>query len=227
MRTFSWILIFVLVLVGIVIIICGTVLNVRSLPLLRILYHSHGCTSFQEWSHQMSVHSCVHGLNADVGVARPESPHLILLNHITSEGLNSMLGAVLVSISPCKIVCYQTYDFVPVFGYVLNTITQPELKVDFKLSNQEKEDLMVRLIQTSLDRGLNVIMFVDARGSRSKGRRPIMRGLNRAVLGHFPQTLKQYIHLSTDNMPTGVIRYRPYPATYALDDILKVRTSCV
>jgi hypothetical protein len=77
---------------------------------------------------------------------------------------------------------------------------------------------MIKQISAAFDRGQTVVMFIDAHM-----RQRAIRGLNKAVLEHFPTRLKQLIHLDDTHVPPQVFKFRRYPATPCVDTIIQYR----
>jgi hypothetical protein len=96
-------------------------------------------------------------------------------------------------------------------------LLQHEIRIDTTLGHTEKEDLMVAGIQASLNSGRNVVLFIDAYGRKNP-----MRSLNRAVLRHFPDVLKQIVHIM-EPTNSNDFRFKRMPATTSLDDIIAIR----
>jgi hypothetical protein len=163
----------------------------------------------------------------------PSEPHFVLANHITSHYLiGTHIGMALAAPTrQCRIICYRDYHQIldRVSGYfaadTLNQILRDEIAIDNKgLNNHQKEQLLVKSIRETFVRGENVLWLVDP-GAVSKTK-PIMRTLVRKVLGHFPETEKQLVHIRepSDSRTFG---FRRYTTTKDLDYIIKLRTQIV
>jgi hypothetical protein len=131
----------------------------------------------------------------------------------------------------CRIVCFRDYGkllnrvegwFV---GDIMDQILQDEIAIDKDgLDAHQKELLLIRLIQETFARGENVLWLVE--GRTGSGTPRIMRSLIKKVLGHFPDTEKQLVHIRepSDSQTFG---FRRYPATKDLDRIIELRTQIV
>jgi hypothetical protein len=122
----------------------------------------------------------------------------------------------------CVIVAYQKYSLSCGLGRIIEKVLTNDIRVDRGLDNQEKEAYMVREIRAALERGVNVVMFVDAHAGAAK----IMRSLNKAVLSQFPETQKVFVHLREPIVDAGgrpVFSCQVYPATLDLSTICNIR----
>lgn len=131
----------------------------------------------------------------------------------------------------CRIVCYRDYHQIldRVSGYfaadTLNQILRDEIAIDNKgLDNHQKEQFLVKSIRETFARGANVMWLVES-GVGSKTN-PVMRTLVRKVLGHFPETEKQLVHIREPS-DSHTFGFRRYTATKDLDYIIKLRTQIV
>ena len=102
----------------------------------------------------------------------------------------------------------------------MRSILRPEITVDMYASPAEKQRQMVNGMRDALDNGFNVIMFIDSGSTNT------MRGLYKAVLEEFPDTLKQLIHV---HEPTDCNTFyiERYAATTNLQEIIQWRRAIV
>ena len=189
----------------------------------RVAHASKGYTSFRSWSRMICGLDYIQVVgNQDI--QRPSVPHFILSNHISSH---LYIGSYLtisnaVGDGDCVAVAYRNYTLWGM-GSMIEDVLGMDIRVDRRWKNHEKEQYMVREIRSALERGQNVVMFVDAHACKTKP----MRSLNRAVLAHFPETEKVFVHLRepTTNMVDGtaVFSYQVYPHTKDLEKIVHIR----
>jgi hypothetical protein len=153
------------------------------------------------------------------GVDIPAEPHFILTNHIYSPfGIGSYLGmAFIAKAKGCKIVCYKDYSRITILSGTLHQILHNEIVIDKAMDRDEKERVLVEAIRETFAKGQNVLWFVDGSGAHA------MRSLTKKVLGYFPETQKQLVHIRKLSQ-TMTFGYQRYPATTDLDQIIAIRT---
>ena len=186
--------------------------------LLPILYQSCTPTSFCTWSSVLRQSAYLTMIDCTPNrIKRPVEPHFILLNHLHRGILNSYCAAAGVASDNCTIVAYSNY-YVPVLSVYLHRILQRDILIGRRWGRDRKKNHMITQIQAAFDRGQTVVMFIDAHKSHQT-----MRGLNRAVLEHFPHRWKQLIHLDNTNVLPQVFKYQRYPATQSVHRIIQYR----
>ena len=194
-----------------------------------ILRRSRNKTTFAQWARMVREHpslTCIdHSTSPPVDI--PSEPHFVLTNHIASHHrLGSVMGmAFIAATQGCRIVCFADYNKIMqriprwFAADTMNQILYDDIAIDKDgLDNHQKEQLLVRSIRETFARGENVLWFIDDGVGKM-----VMRSLTKKVLGHFPDTNKQLVHLRepTDSHTFG---YRRYTATKDLDRIIELRT---
>jgi hypothetical protein len=179
----------------------------------------YGCDTFYEWVQMIQCHLFLQYTDhSNPGVEIPSCPHLILCNHITSHSaLGSFMSVAGCIRSPCNVVCYQDYKHMYIMHGVVNRVLQSEIRVDVKLSKTDKETRMIAGIQSCLDDGKNVVMFIDAHTSTQA-----IRTLNHKVLSAFPNIYKQLVHIM-EPTESSHFHYMRLPSTRCLETIVRYR----
>jgi hypothetical protein len=194
-----------------------------------LVQRSGRCTSFDDWADLMCSQPDLTCLDySPKDIVPCHAPHFILSNHTNSHyGLASHLTMAFVSQTDGgrenKIVCFKDYStvFVGLAG-TIHQILAHEIVVDTTVlkDRHQREQMLVSSIRECFAAGRNVLWFVDG----SKGY--VMRGLIKKVLGYFPDTPKQVVHI---RKPTGVglFGFRRFPVTNDLEQVLSNRAEIV
>ena len=191
----------------------------RAVASCRLRWEMRQCTSFYEWAQRIQSQSFLSFVDHSLpGVEIPPEPHLILCNHITSHfTLGSSMSLAGTLRSPADVVCYNEYTDWPAFQNIIQHMIQTEIVIDGRCTPTEKETRMVEGIRRSLEKGRNVVMFIDAKCPTKP-----MRSLNKKVLEYFPDVKKQMIHL-TEPTDANTLHFRRFQATTSLNEIIKLR----
>jgi hypothetical protein len=227
-------LLFGLLIAFIIVFLLFTGYGTRLFMVGDIVYRSRDKTSFVHWAAMIREYpglTCVDYSPSTVEI--PSEPHFVLTNHIASHcRIGTHIGMALVAPTcGCRIVCFRDYNqvlnrfYTFFFADTMNQILRDEIVIEKNgLDNQQKEQLLVKLIHETFARGENVLWFVDAGVGSNKN--PVMRTLVRKVLGHFPEMEKQLVHIREPS-DSHTFGFRRYTATKDLDFIVQLRTQIV
>jgi hypothetical protein len=206
----------------IIILIILYLISIEEMKTIKKLYNpSIHCNTYTKWTKMVRDH-CFIRMVPIVIHKRPTCPHFILMNHIKSHlGIGSHLaGAHICGTDDCTIICYKNYTYsFPFISDIFHNILQHEIQVYRTWSKEKKEMFMVEKIEKALQKGKNIIMFIDTQKIKTHP----MRGLNRAVLNHFPHVPKQLYHIHDLPYNTRTISYMSFPSTYDTNDIIETR----
>lgn len=189
--------------------------------IIRMVRASQESQSFDIWS--KSVRTFTYIIHKAPYHPVPPDPHFVLLNHVRRGRLDSFRAAAAVAPVNSTIIAYSSYSsYLPLLSTYIERVLKQDIRIDQAWSPEKKEACIVQSARSAFTRGQNVIMFIDAHD-----RHKPMRGLNQAVLNHFPERHKYLIHLSNDATRTDTFLAETYPPTCDIEQIITWRQTII